>query len=99
MIEQTGNLRSRNVVGSGMIRLVWKVCPSNGGELKSGNVSPFVGSVSGGAFPRLVLPGLEVLRLGGPDAEQDPQDLGVAHPLRQRRIQAGAALLDEREVE
>ena len=35
MIEQTGNFRLRKTVGSGMIRLVWKSSPPNGGELRS----------------------------------------------------------------
>src|SRR6266852_9999019 len=53
MIEHTGRLRLRNGHGSGMIRLVWKSSPPNGGELRSGNTNPFVGSVRGGAFPAL----------------------------------------------
>ena len=53
IIEQTGNLRLRKTVGSGMIRLVEKSSPSNGGALRSGNTNPFVGSVSGGALPAL----------------------------------------------
>jgi hypothetical protein len=36
-----------------MIRLVWNSWPPNGGALRFGNVSPFVGSVSGGALPAL----------------------------------------------
>jgi len=52
-IETTGNFRLRKIVGSGMIRLVWKSSPPNGGELRSGNTSPFVGSVTGGALPAL----------------------------------------------
>src|SRR6266571_180872 len=53
MIETGGNLRLRKMVGSGMIRLVWKSCPPNGGALRSGNTNPFVGSVKGGALPAL----------------------------------------------
>ena len=53
MIEQTRNFRSRNMVGSGMIRLVWKSSPPNGGLFRSGNTNPLVGSVSGGAMPAL----------------------------------------------
>src|SRR5207244_4896262 len=52
-IEQTGNVRFRKGHGSGMIRLVWKSSPPNGGELRSGKVNPFVGSVTGGALPAL----------------------------------------------
>jgi hypothetical protein len=56
MIEHVGNLRPRNVVvGSGMIRFVWKSVPPNGFSLRSGNTSPFVGSVTGGASPALSL--------------------------------------------
>src|SRR5262249_40905571 len=44
MIAQTGNLRSRKIVGSGMIRLGCKPSPA---DVRSGNVSPLVGSVSG----------------------------------------------------
>ena len=55
MIEHFGNLRFRNTVGSGMIRLVWNSSPPNGGALRSGNTSPLVGSVSGGALPALSL--------------------------------------------
>src|SRR5215216_2271498 len=52
MIETAGKLRLRKMVGSGMTRLVWK---SSLGvlELRSGNVKPFVGSVSGGASPAM----------------------------------------------
>ena len=54
MIDTAGNLRpSQLVVGSGMIRLVWKSSPPNGGLLRSGNTSPLVGSRSGGALPAL----------------------------------------------
>src|SRR5436190_14486630 len=42
-------------VGSGVIRLVWNSSPPNGALLRSGNLSPLVGSVSGGAFPALSL--------------------------------------------
>ena len=53
MIEHTGRLRLKNGQGSGMIRLVWKVSPPKGGELRSGKTSPLVGSVKGGALPAL----------------------------------------------
>jgi len=53
MIEHTGRLRLRNGHGSGMIRLVWKSSPPKGGELRSGNTNPLVGSVRGGALPAL----------------------------------------------
>ena len=36
-----------------MIRLVWKLVPPNGGLLRSGNTSPLVGSLTGGASPAL----------------------------------------------
>jgi len=38
-------------------------------------------------------------RLGRAYAEHDPQHLGVPHPLRQRRVEARASLLDRPEVE
>src|SRR6185437_2717176 len=47
----------------------------------------------------LVMPGLEVRRLGGPDADQDSQHLNVARPQRQRRIETAAALFDGRKME
>src|SRR5204863_1940266 len=52
-LEQMGNFRSRNIVGSGIIRLVENSSPPKGGEFKSGKTSPFVGSVKGGALPAL----------------------------------------------
>src|ERR1700722_9476930 len=55
MIEHTGNLLVRNVVGWGMIRLVWNSGPPNGGLLRSGKTRPLVGSVRGGALPALSL--------------------------------------------
>src|ERR1700722_9069515 len=53
MIDTLGRFRLRNGHGSGMMRLVWNVSPPNGGELRSGNTRPLVGSVKGGAFPAL----------------------------------------------
>src|SRR6201987_956735 len=57
MIETMGRLIFRNGQGSGIIRLVWKSSPPNGGEFRSGNVTdtPVTGStaVSGGALPAL----------------------------------------------
>ena len=50
MIEQIGNVRRRNTVGSGMIRLASLVSPP---ALRSGKTRPVMGSVSGGAFPAL----------------------------------------------
>src|SRR6266404_2810085 len=53
-IEQTGKLRLRKTVGSGMIRLAWRSSfPANGGFERSGNTSPLVGSVTAGALPAL----------------------------------------------
>src|SRR6476620_2293642 len=46
-IEQTGDLRLRKMVGSGMISSVSKSSPPNGEALSSGNTNPFVGSVRG----------------------------------------------------
>ena len=46
MIETIGNLRSRKIVGSGMIRLV---CNSSPSALRSGKTRSFVGLVRGGA--------------------------------------------------
>src|ERR1017187_966777 len=55
--EHRGSLRLINGHGSGMIRLVWKRSPPNGGEFRSGKVTETLvtGStaVSGGAFPAL----------------------------------------------
>ena len=47
----------------------------------------------------LVLPGLKVHGLAWADAQQDPQNFQVGHLLGERRIEAGAALLDKRKVE
>src|SRR5579885_3513109 len=52
-METGGNLRLRKMVGSGMIRLVWKSSPPKGGLLRSGKTSPLVGSVRAGALPAL----------------------------------------------
>src|SRR5216684_652384 len=49
--------------------------------------------------PGFVLPGLKVHRLTRADAEQNSQYLQVGHLLSQRRVQAGAPLLDESKVE
>ncbi len=55
-IEHAGRLRLRNMVGSGMIRLVWNSSPPSGGELRSGNTSvESFGSVRAGALPALSL--------------------------------------------
>src|SRR5919108_5615887 len=53
MIETAGNLRLRKMVGSGMIRLVWKSCPPNGAALRFGNTNPVLGSFRAGALPAL----------------------------------------------
>src|SRR5215510_11772886 len=58
MIEQFGSLRLRKGHGSGMIRLVVKFSPPNGGELRSGNVRPFVGSVRGASGGETAAPAL-----------------------------------------
>src|ERR1700738_662247 len=47
---------------------------------------------------RLVLPGLKVHCLGWADTEQDSQDFRTAYSLSKRWIEAGATLLDKREV-
>src|SRR5262249_52418905 len=52
MTEHLGSFRLRKGQGSGMIRLLRKSSPTLG-WVRSGKVSPFVGSVSGGAFPAL----------------------------------------------
>src|SRR5271169_1636882 len=58
--EHAGRLVLMKGQGSGMIRLVWNICltaapldPLLGSRprLRSGNVRPLVGSVSGGALP------------------------------------------------
>ena len=48
MIEHGGSLRLRNGHGSGMIRLVWKVSPPNGGAFRFGKVTdtPVTGSTA-----------------------------------------------------
>src|SRR6266567_2335135 len=55
--EQGGSFRLRKGHGSGMMRLVWKSSPPNGGEFRSGKVTdtPVTGSlaVNAGAFPAL----------------------------------------------
>ena len=51
-----------------------------------------------GRIAGLVLPGLEVRRLGRPDAKQNAQHVHAGDSLSERRIEAGAALLDERKV-
>jgi hypothetical protein len=67
-----------------MIRLVWNPWPPNGGALSFGNVSPFVGSVSGGALPALSVQVWKCIVSVGPmliivDAEGDRRD-GEADP-------------------
>ncbi len=52
-----------------------------------------------GDVARLVVPHLEVHRLRRADAEQDAQHLHVRNALRERRIEAAAALLDGAEME
>src|SRR4030095_6945079 len=49
--EQLGSFRLRNGQGSGMIKLVVKSSPPNGGALRSGKGNPLVEAVSGGASP------------------------------------------------
>src|SRR5712664_452449 len=49
MMEHAGRLLLKNMVGSGMIRFVWKSSPPNGGALRPGNTSvESLGSVNGG---------------------------------------------------
>src|SRR5260221_13416982 len=43
MIDTTGNIRFRKTVDSGMIRLVWKSSPPNGGGLRVGKSKPLGG--------------------------------------------------------
>ena len=45
------------------------------------------------------MPGLKVHRLGWADTEQDAQHFCTGHSLGQRRVKAGAALLDKRKME
>ena len=47
----------------------------------------------------LVRPGLKMHGLGGTDADQDSQHFDTAGPLRHRRVEAVATLLDGRKVE
>ena len=81
-----------------MIRLVWKSSPPNGG-VEVGNTSPFVGSVSGGALPALSCQVWKCMVSVGPMLSRMRKHLGAGDPLRERRVEAGAALLDEGEVE
>src|SRR5262249_53199195 len=53
MIEHRGSFRLMNGHGSGMIRLVVKSSPPNGGALRFGNTNPLVGSFNGFALPAL----------------------------------------------
>ena len=99
MIETIGNVRLRNMVGSGMIRLVWNPSPPNGGALRSGNDQPIGGVGQRRRIAGFVVPRLKVHCFGGPDTEQDSQHFRVGDPLSQRWIQAGAALLDKSKVE
>ena len=46
----------------------------------------------------LVLPSLKVHRFAGPDTEQNSQDFRITDLLSERRVEAGAALLDKREM-
>jgi hypothetical protein len=96
MIETIGNLRSRKIVGSGMIRLVWVSSPS---ALRSGEGEPGDGVGQGRRVAGFVLPGLGVHDLGAADAEQDAQHLGVGDSLGEPGVEAGTALLDPGEVE
>ena len=47
----------------------------------------------------LIRPCLKMHGLGGADADQDAQDFRMGRPLCQRGVEAGATLLDSREVE
>src|SRR5262252_3747453 len=58
MTEQRGSLRLKNGQGSGMIKLLVNRSPPNGDELRSGKVSPFVGSVRGASGVDTVAPAL-----------------------------------------
>src|SRR4029077_12273128 len=52
-----------------------------------------------GCVACLVLPSLEVHGPGPADTQKNSQDLQIGYLLSQGRVQAAAALLDEREVE
>jgi hypothetical protein len=76
IMEQTGSARLRNGHGSGIMRLVWNSSPPKGAELRSGKVSPLVGSVRGpkGRDHRgscLIRPSLKVHCLGWADTDQN----------------------------
>src|SRR5437868_15112222 len=58
IMEHMGRSLLRKGHGSGIIKLVWKVSPPNGAELRSGNVSPLVGSVKGARGWETALPAL-----------------------------------------
>ncbi len=97
--EQAGSFRLRKGQGSGMIRLVWKSSPPNGGELRSGKVQSVRGIGQGRRIARHVRPGLKVHGLGRADADQNSQYFYAGGPLRHRGVEAVAALFDGGHVE
>ena len=81
-IEHAGSFRLKNIVGSGMIRLVWNSSPPSGDELRSGNTSEeSFGSVRARCVACLVAPSLKVHCLGWTDAEDDAQNLRMGNSL------------------
>src|SRR5437762_6810277 len=88
MIEQTGNLRSRKMVGSGMIRLVWRSLefPRFGGHL----LTEFArsGRMSADAKDPAVLVGVP---LGGREVAPQQWSFGPAARSRARRLTAVVA--------
>src|SRR5207248_7324315 len=52
----------------------------------------------GGRIPGLVLPGLNVPDLGTADTKEDPENFQAGYLLRERRVEAGATLLNKAKV-
>ena len=86
MIEQGGNFRLRNGHGSGMIRLPCRDSEADwSASSRKCTFEPVTGIDVGESkdVAGFVMPGLEVSRLGRPDAEQDSQDFDVGYSLSQ----------------
>ena len=97
-IEHAGRLRLRNIVGSGMIGLVWNSSPPRGGELRSGNTNGIFRISQSRCIACLVTPGLKVHCLSGTNTEDDAQNVRISYSLSKRRVKAGPALLDGSKV-
>src|SRR6266852_1661476 len=76
-----------------------EVLPSKWSRIEGRKDQPISGVGQRRRVACLVLPGLEVLCFGWPDAEQDTQHFRMGDPLSQRWVEAGPPLLDKRKVE